>query len=1105
MDEQQALRILKSWHLIEFFQTYSVDEEEHSIQITASELERCSNSLLPWLNKAQQMRAGMKDGNVRYILHLGLFPKNEIEQLSNQVFGEDKSDQARYEQEQRLDTDGMTCFAKLIVDKDGSPDFKNMSVSTLPWALGHLKRGTAAELSVSAFNSSTTLLQEQLNRLSLLLPAHQGSGKPYLTASLLTELLNILCDWADFSPSSPFALQLDWLQLKAPGPTEESDLPRLTDGVSTQTEDTSVNETALQVIEEDHEISEETLPILNSFFLEDIERAMIAIAQGGGGEALLQYLSVRQNRHDDLYTPKGLQTIVRHLSPHLMPHGRWPSDPRYSMSLMQQFSINTAIQKLDEGGLLSVNGPPGTGKTTMLRDLVAHNVVERAKALASFGKVTETFNTAGYLVSSLTGFEMVVASSNNAAVENISRELPLLKSLAQEFREAEYLRPVANQLSARTNRAGEFLPLDDEEQCWGVIAAIMGKKGNRTKFSDRFFFSSHFEKESAEEAHRPNEFNFLNFWRWRSFSKNTLISFAQAKEKFNNVLAEVEQLQAQLQQLSELTARLTGDSDARIINTLTSRLNEAVSQRQKAQENQETYQKSLRLLDEKISILNDEYQFMQSYKPAWWQRLFMRTAYQIYLQQLQGKNQNLIAERKMRLALHEQITSVDNQLLSAQKKEQLAQFSLSEAQKELQNAEQRHANLKKSFPDVIIPGPEHSIEDADTQRYSFWQNETINRKRSQLFVAAMALHQSWLNEAIKSKSFRDNLFKFRDFLNSPGSANNIQGMWQLLFMIVPVISTTFASLGRMFSHVSEAQLGWLLIDEAGQALPQAAVGALWRAKRALVVGDPLQIEPVFATPPRLTKFLSEAVLADDAEEWTPAKWSVQQIADRANPYGCTLTVMDKPVWVGIPLWVHRRCIEPMFSLANHIAYENRMIHGLSEQAILSKPLEGGLSNCWYTSEGDCSHRQFKNELALDTQRLLHKLSDAGYKLADIYVITPFKAVRAGLVTALQQPDAVDKLSRQAEMSRTELKAWRSKHIGTVHTFQGKENNIVILVLGCDTSHQGGAEWAASKPNLLNVALTRAKNHIFVIGDLRVWGDKTGFDQVASSLPERSLN
>jgi len=39
---------------------------------------------------------------------------------------------------------------------------------------------------------------------------------------------------------------------------------------------------------------------------------------------------------------------------------------------------------------------------------------------------------------------------------------------------------------------------------------------------------------------------------------------------------------------------------------------------------------------------------------------------------------------------------------------------------------------------------------------------------------------------------------------------------------------------------------------------------------------------------------------------------------------------------------------------------------------------------------------------------------------------------------------------------------------------------------------------------LNVALTRAKNNIFVIGDRNVWADKAGFDVVAQALPDKTL-
>lgn len=69
----------------------------------------------------------------------------------------------------------------------------------------------------------------------------------------------------------------------------------------------------------------------------------------------------------------------------------------------------------------------------------------------------------------------------------------------------------------------------------------------------------------------------------------------------------------------------------------------------------------------------------------------------------------------------------------------------------------------------------------------------------------------------------------------------------------------------------------------------------------------------------------------------------------------------------------------------------------------------------------------------------------------------------------------------------------------MHTFQGKENDIVIFVLGCDADDDGGAKWAASKPNLLNVAVTRAKKNIFVIGDPEVWQELAGFGEVISTL------
>ena len=57
---------------------------------------------------------------------------------------------------------------------------------------------------------------------------------------------------------------------------------------------------------------------------------------------------------------------------------------------------------------------------------------------------------------------------------------------------------------------------------------------------------------------------------------------------------------------------------------------------------------------------------------------------------------------------------------------------------------------------------------------------------------------------------------------------------------------------------------------------------------------------------------------------------------------------------------------------------------------------------------------------------------------------------------------------------------------------------MILVLG--GGNDGAREWAALTPNLLNVAVSRAKDRLYVIGDRSKWEAHQYFDVLAKKLP-----
>ena len=185
--------------------------------------------------------------------------------------------------------------------------------------------------------------------------------------------------------------------------------------------------------------------------------------------------------------------------------------------------------------------------------------------------------------------------------------------------------------------------------------------------------------------------------------------------------------------------------------------------------------------------------------------------------------------------------------------------------------------------------------------------------RDHCFQAALEVHGAFVRAAAGKISPNIRIFcKFLEDGRLPDDVTSqLPSLWSTFNLIVPVVSTTFASAGRMLKDMPPESIGWLLVDEAGQALPQAAVGAIGRSRRSVIIGDPMQIEPVVTIPPSLNVAICEQ-FGVRHKHWTGPHASVQTIADRAVRYSSKIGENR----VGAPLLVHRRCSEPMFSIAN---------------------------------------------------------------------------------------------------------------------------------------------------------------------------------------------
>lgn len=1020
-------RLLSYWHTLEHFSPASVP-----------------NGCRKWVEKLPWEEV-QKHSNpskcFQYTFYFGVFPLNEVTEFVQEYFHSQ-------EETPNLPT-AKVCYASLKVDEQGLYIQDTFGLSTMPWALSQLKEHKLnMELPLDEFRKRERRIADHLVDGFLKEPLTR-EGVKQIQAYLLDEL-----PWREL-PSAAIYLRTEERERKQSKSDEEEEV---------------------------------TCDLLNSFYLEDLERIAKSLQTEKLPKAFQDYLTGCLGRADigkriNLSDhPAVLQSC---LTPEYYPDGCWPSP--YCASLMQQFAINRVMDDLSgkkQEGLFSVNGPPGTGKTTLLRDIIAAILVQRAHHMIQFDepakaftKLEETKKSEGYVPfiyephASICDGGIVVASSNNGAVENISKELPLKKEVKGYADRLGYFRTVSEGC------------VDPEH--WGLIAAVMGSKKNQRKLIDAIWNKSpKARKHTLYQSLRDTQ-QAPTQAQWQE----TVTSF---RNKLQAVRREKQRLMEGMKEAAQWTdlPRMVEEADRHVLDEL-QELEKLIQGKQTfLSETQAGNERQRMALEE---ARREQEQVLQS-RPHWlsyWISREKRVSYQARLEAVASKIERLTQQVRE----HDELLQVHEQRLSVQRTKL----------KQVQGERERYAplmevcaELKGAYTDASFC---HKINTREAQENSPWYSEELKKLESELFVEAMKVNECFLLMANQTSDrnisgrnlsgrIETTLDRFFKFLKSGEDLNEqqIRAMWNTFWLVIPVVSSTFASIQRMFGNLGPGSIPWLFIDEAGQAVPQAAAGALWRCKRAVVVGDPFQIEPVVTTPDAIIKELGNHF--DLKWEQMDSTLSVQRMADRVNRYGWTMN----DDWVGSPLRVHRHCTDPMFSIANEIAYAG-MMYNSTPSASTKLLMETAFVDVRGNVEAGCRH--YVTAQGEVIRKMILDEIDRQQALPDLFVISPFSEIPSKLRSELEKPLKAAVANLPQQMNDKKVNDWLDTHIGTVHTFQGKQAEGVILCLGLDSTKEGAAQWAASKPNLLNVALTRAKLRFVAVGDGQIWLGKPYFRELES--------
>jgi len=287
--------------------------------------------------------------------------------------------------------------------------------------------------------------------------------------------------------------------------------------------------------------------------------------------------------------------------------------------------------------------------------------------------------------------------------------------------------------------------------------------------------------------------------------------------------------------------------------------------------------------------------------------------------------------------------------------------------------------------------------------------------------------------------------------------------------ILSVWSSTLKSIRRTFP-LSPGIFDYVIFDEASQVDLPSAAPALYRAKRAIVVGDPMQLSHIAGITRDIDKSLAKIHGLTESKDLYPHK---VRYCDVSLYKSAENSLVHKPIL----LTNHYRSEDQIIALCNQTFYEGRLkIMTTLDYSQYPRDLHLGI----YWKK--CAGEVFKppggsriNQIEINVvnekfQSILKKILKTNLTIG---IVTPYS----------RQQNAIAEKIIASTPNYSEMKDKHNIEVLTAHKFQGTEKDIMIFSLVLANRGNGNSDrWYNIYPQILNVALSRARYLLYVVGD-----------------------